>query len=196
MDWIDGVTEIIRTAKDAEGGWPRLLRLCKEQQPSKLWDALPSPHTERDVRAAAQWLTSEIGSALAPKPVRGVYLGLDTSNMEGGAGHNVELGATASCDPLAQDGDWAWDCEWYGQRHLIRGLVDLKAEYELQPWKEHHQFADYALFLGYSGLVLADALAAASVQEPLLAIWGFHDGDLFLLGRRTRAGVERLCSVL
>jgi hypothetical protein len=196
MDWIDGISEIIRTAEDAERGWPRVIRLCKEEQPSDLWDALPSPDTKRDVRAAAQWLTSEISAPLAPKPVRGVYLGLDTLNMEGGAGHNVELGATASCDPLAQDGDWAWDCEWYGQRHLIRGLVDLKAEYEREPWKERYQFADYALFLGYSGLVLGDALAAASARDPLLAIWGFHEGDLFLLGRRTQAGVERLCSVL
>lgn len=196
MDWIDGIVEIVRAAKDAERGWPTVLQLCRKEQPSELWDALPPPDIKRDVQSASHWLTSQISAPMAPKPVSGVYLGLDTLNMEGGAGHNVELGATSSCDPFAQDGDWAWDCEWYGQRHLIRGLVDLKAEYERELWKDRYELADYALFLGYSGLVLGDALAAASAPEPLLAIWGFHDGDLFFLGRRTQAGVERLCSVL
>jgi hypothetical protein len=194
MDWIGPVTDIVKSAGGAGGGWKRLLQLCKTEQPSHLWDALPSPNPTGDVRAAAKWLASQIGRR--DVPVRGVYLGLDTINMRDGAGHNLELGVTASCDPFGPDDDWAWNCEWYGESHLIRGLVDLKKEYEREQWKEIFDFADYAIFLGYSGLILGEAFEAIVVPEPLLAIWGFHDGDLFRLGRRTLAGFERICEVL
>jgi hypothetical protein len=196
MDWIDRVTDIVKTTEDSAAGWTRLLHVCKAERPSELWDALPSPDVKSDVHAATAWLTSQLHHREAPKPFRGVYLGLDTLNMDDGAGHNLELGATASCDPFGSNHEWVWSCEWYGDRHLIRGLLILKEEYERERWTEEYDFADYALFLGYSGLVLGGALAAIAVREPLLATWGFHDGDLFVLGRRTLDGFERVCEVL
>jgi hypothetical protein len=196
MDWIERVAEIVRTAGDATQGWSMLLQVCKAERPSELWDELARPAAADDAHSAARWLVSELRNANAPKPMRGLYLGLDTLNMRDGAGHNVQIGATAACDPFKSDGEWAWNCEWYGTRHLIRGLVDLKRTYEHERWRDVRDVADYALFLGYSGLVLSDALASLEGREPLLAAWGFHDGDLFLLGRRTSAGFERLCSVL
>lgn len=196
MDWIDKITDLVKNADDANKGWDRLLALCKRTRRSNLWDALPSPDTRKDVGDATRWLTSQIRRRSAPKPIRGLYLGLDTLNMRGGTGHNIELGATASCDPFSPDSDWTWNCEWYGTRHLIEGLFHLKNVYEQQKWRKIFGFADYALFLGYSGVILSQALAAVPVREPLIATWGFHDGDLFRLARRSTDDLERICQVI
>jgi len=45
------------------------------------------------------------------------------------------------------------------------------------------------------GLVLAEAMDRLRVSTPLLAAWGFHDGDLFFLGRRDADRFERICKV-
>jgi hypothetical protein len=195
MDWIYEVAEIVKTAPDAQTGWPALIELCRLTQPSELWSAIPKIEPQRDVSAAAKWLRGQLHSAAAPDPARGVYLGLDTLNMEGTGGHNVEIGATKECDPFKLESEWAWHCEWYGESHLIAGLKDLKRVYEAPEFEPVSGFADYALFLGYSGLVLAQAMEALKVSAPLLAAWGFHDGDLFFLGRRETKRFERICKI-
>ena len=195
IDWIDRVTSLVKTAPDARSGWPLLVDLCRKTQPDALWDALPEVHAKRDVAAASQWLRAQLRNKDAPHPPRGVYLGLNTLNMDGDDGHNVEIGATENCDPSKLETDWAYQCEWYGDLHLIESLRDLKSTYDQPQFESVSGFADYALFLGYSGLVLAEAMDALEVSTPLLAAWGFHDGDLFFLGRRDTDRFERICRV-
>jgi hypothetical protein len=71
----------------------------------------------------------------------------------------------------------------------------LKNVYDQPQFESVSSFADYALFLRYSGLVLAEAMESVTVSEPFLAAWGFHDGDLFFLGRREPDRFERICKV-
>ena len=98
---------------------------------------------------------------------------------------NVEIGGTSHCDPSKLTMDWAFDCEWHGQTHLIEGLRALKHVYDDEQWpSDVREFADYMVVLGYSGLVLGAAIARLEVPHDYLAIWGFHDGDLFYLARR------------
>lgn len=195
MKSIDGLTEIVRTSPDAASGWTRLVDFCRDEHPGPLWSELPAIDPARDVSTAWKWLKDQMHRGAAPKPARGVYLGLDTLNMEGGDAYNVEIGATKNCDPSKLETDWAYNCEWYGDRHLIAGLRDLKRVYEAPRYGEASAFADYALFLGYSGLVLANAIERLAGTSPFLAAWGFHDGDLFFLGRRDAGGFERICKV-
>ncbi len=71
----------------------------------------------------------------------------------------------------------------------------MKAVYSQKRWKRLHDLAEYTLFLGYSGLILAEALEDVGRDGPFLAAWGFHDGDLFTLGRGDGQGFERLAAL-
>jgi len=118
------------------------------------------------VKLTATWLRAQFRDPKRPKPIRGLYLGLDTLNMEGPDGFNIEIGGTSECDPFAMKYEWAWECKWYGAHHLLRGLQTLQPCYSKAPG-EVASFADYMLVLGYSGLVLAEALAQVRVRTPI-----------------------------
>ena len=105
---------------------------------------------------------------------------------------NVELGWTPRVNIEAQDADWIYDGLEYGPKHLVEGLLALHSVYSRGEWAEVYSPADYLLPLGYAGVVLREALRAAKLQEPLLAAWGFHDGDMFLLGRMSDGGFVTL----
>jgi hypothetical protein len=68
----------------------------------------------------------------------------------------------------------------------------MHVEYARPGWQRLFDAADYVLFLGYSGVVLAEAAAHVRWPRRTLVVWGFHDGDLFVLGRGERGGFERL----
>lgn len=190
---IREVLALVRSAPSAAAGWPRLRAVCARRWPSPLWARLGAGvDPTGDVRAAAAWLDSQLAAGDAPSPVRGVYLGLDTLNMSGRGGTNVEIGATGAADPSRADIEWTYELEWYGRSHLIAGLKAMHREYSRSRWEELFSAADYVLFLGYSGLVLAEAAGAVRWEASALVVWGFHDGDLFRLGRAGGTGFKRL----
>lgn len=171
---------ILRENPDPVSQWQRMLEVFRSEVPAAPWARMPVPAIVRDVDEATAWLTAELKAQPA---ARGIYLGLDTLNMEGGKGTNVEFGGTAECDPAEDDESWLEDDLDYGDDHLIRGLVEMHAVYSTPEWEPWFDLCDYALFLGYSGIVLGAAMARSAGARDLLAAWGFHDGDLFLLGR-------------
>lgn len=160
--------------------WQRMLEVFRKELPAAPWERMPSPDIDRDVNAAAAWLAAELKGQPTAK---GIYLGLDTLNMEGGRGTNVQFGGSDQCDPADHDESWLEEDLDYGDEHLIRGLVGMEAVYSAPEWEPWSDFCDYAVFLGYSGIVLAAAMARSAGTRDLLVAWGFHDGDLFLLGR-------------
>lgn len=160
--------------------WQRMLEMFRSEVPAAPWGGLPLPDIDRDVNAAAAWLAAELKAQPAAK---GIYLGLDTLNMEGGRGTNIEFGGIAECDPADDDESWLEDDLDSGGDHLIRGLLEMHAVYSSPDWEPLFDFCDYSVFLGYSGIVLAAAMARTAGTRDLLVAWGFHDGDLFLLGR-------------
>ena len=178
---------IVRETPEPVAQWQRLLEVFRSEVPAAPWARMPAPDIKRDVDEAAAWLAAELKAQPA---ARGIYLGLDTLNMEGGKGTNVGFGGTSECDPAKDDESWLEDdFEYglermiYGGEHLIRGIVEMHAVYSTPEWEPWFDFCDYALFLGYSGIVLGAAMARSAGARDLLAAWGFHDGDLFLLGR-------------
>jgi hypothetical protein len=130
-----------------------------------------------DISAATEWIKKCLKNV---PEVRGIYLGLDTLNMEYGKGSNVEIGMNSKCDPTKISIDWAFDCDTYGDRHLIKGLYSFFANFT-GPDDENKYLAEYVIFLGYSGIVLREALLKASIPSDFISCWGFHDGDLLLL---------------
>lgn len=84
----------------------------------------------------------------------------------------TEIGATSECDPLGLDTEWPWHCEWYGQSHLLGGLAEMKEAYDKPEWANLSDFADYGLFLGYSGRYVRpqrDTGADRSTDGPICA---------------------------
>lgn len=171
---------IVRENPEPVSQWQRMLEVFRIELPAAPWDRMPVPAIGRDVDEAAAWLAAELKGQPA---ATGIYLGLDTLNMEGGRGKNVEFGGTAECDPAEDHESWLEHDLDDGEDHLIRGLVEMHAVYASPEWEAWFDFCDYATFLGYSGIVLGAAMARSAGARDLLVAWGFHDGDIFLLGR-------------
>jgi hypothetical protein len=178
---VAAVLDVVRTHSDPRTAWARIVDLCRASAPHAPWQALPTPDIERDIRMASRWIRGELGGETEPC---GVYLGLDTLNMERGSGSNLEIALGAGTPEDASAGQWLFEGpKTYGSSHLIRGLYELHRVYRKRTWKPWFDLCDYTLFLGYSGLVLAQVFDCVRDLGPLVVIWGFHDGDLFVLGR-------------
>jgi hypothetical protein len=180
-DAVPAILKLVRDGGDPPRSLDQLLDRCDKAKPSSAWKKMRGVDVGRDVDEAKNWLKAELTRRAS---TTGVYLGLDTLNMDDGAGHNVEIGGSSKADPEALDTEWAFENSWYGERHLIRGLHEMHGVYSAS--RDLFSFADYALFLGYSGIVLA--AAAEQLERKIrsggmgrLYIWGFHDGDLFPL---------------
>ncbi len=182
---IDELLEILRQVDDSKAAWDSQLKLLQLTFHSDLWNNLPEVDIRRDVDVATAWLQTCLEQVKSPA---GIYLGLDTLNMDGGHGHNLEVGWINKVDVEDDDTDWIYRGLQYGPRHLLGGLVDIHSTYSRPEWEDQFSNADYMLFLGYSGLILREVLKNAAIPEPALVAWGFHDGDMFLLGRK-KAGV-------
>jgi len=123
----------------------------------------------------------------------GIYLGLDTLNMDGSKGTNLQIGGSTSCEMASDSLEWLEEKMTYGERHLISGLHKLRKVYSQPKWEELYEFSDYILFLTYSGIVLEQAFVRLRFPNPLLVVWGFHNGDIFILGRNTGDHFELVC---
>ncbi|MFL6629075.1 MAG: hypothetical protein ACJ8G1_21715 [Vitreoscilla sp.] len=178
---IDEMFRILRQVADAKAAWASQLKLLQRRFPSDLWSNLVEADIRRDSDAAAAWLEASLERAQAPV---GVYLGLDTLNMDGGSGHNLEIGWTSNANVDGDDIGWVYEGLEYGPRHLLDGLVGMHSTYSLPQWEQQFSNADYMIFLGYSALILREALQKAAAPAPALIAWGFRDGDIFLLGRK------------
>lgn len=187
---IDEILDLLRTQSSPAMAWQGVLEQCNADDPSTLWQSLPAVDIEGDAASACAWLERSLVDVDGPI---GLYLGLDTLNMQGGSGYNLELGWSRDADPASEELDWLYERLQHGSRFLIGGLVGLREEYGQPRWKAEFSSADYQLFLGYSGIVLAQALRRLERADPTLAAWGFHDGDLFALCRGTGSRVEMIC---
>ncbi len=160
-----------------EQAFKSILQAATKNCPALDWDQFSVSYMNTDIIAATQWIKKTLKSM---PDVKGIYLGLDTLNMEDGKGSNVEIGMNTNCDPTKISIDWAFDCDTYGDRHMIKGLYSFFANFS-GPDDENKDLAKYVIFLGYSGLVLREALLKASIKSDFISCWGFHDGDLLLL---------------
>ena len=193
---------VVQDAPNASAGWSKLLDLCGRHWPSPLWKQLVGIEPHADVRAAVRWLQAEIADWLqAQRPqeanssdLAGFVFALDTLNMDQGT--NVSLASTVDTDidPGDQGMSWLGCLDWDGSSHLIHGLKTMETIYGRQEWEELP--AEYVLFLVYSGLVLAEAATLVQWPSRTIVVWGFHDGDLFVLGQAGPKGFGRAVAEL
>ncbi len=192
IDQINQTLTLVKDTTDAHAMWPHLIDICRRVHPDLPWHEMPSPEVQLDLHEAWLWLQNDLSEH---DEAVGIYLGLDTLNMQGGRGTNIEFGATSECDPNSGRPDWAWDAALrYGSRHLIKGLVGMQACYSRPAWRESSGLCDYVFFLGYSGMVLAEVFESFTLPRTLMPVWGFHGGDLFTLGRYQSGEFTRLCA--
>ena len=166
---IDETLAVVRDHSSPSIAWSEFVALCRTACPTAPWNSLPSLDFERDIVAAKVWLSTEL--AAFPDATT-IYLCLDTLNMRQGDGFNVTFA-------IPRDA---------GGEHLIYGLYELLRVYEADAWREAFSLCDYIFFLGYSGIIFAQACERLSSPRTLSVEWGFHDGDIFPLGR-TQDGV-------
>ncbi|BAU52301.1 hypothetical protein [Mucilaginibacter gotjawali] len=170
----------INNQPDPVQAFKNILNFCDIALSSKIWETFRKMDLQKDAEASTIWLQQTIDEFSNTK---GIYLGLDTLNMENGSGSNVEIGLNSDCDPSILSDGWTYDCDNYGESHLIEGLWLVSDSFiSEERWSDdERRFSEYTIFLGYSGLVLREALLNLKTNNDFISIWGFHDGDMFFL---------------
>jgi hypothetical protein len=174
------ILNVLKTDVNPHVAFKKIIGLGQVTIASKIWDTFNSMPIDSDIEAASKWLNQTLSQY--PK-TKGIYLGLDTLNMDNGEGTNIEIGLSHTCKPKNFTADWIYECENYGDSHLIKGLYDVIDSFENDAlWTDDERsYAEYIIFIGYSGVVLREALLNLERIKNFLSIWGFHDGDMFFL---------------
>lgn len=177
---VDEILTEIRIEKDPRKAMRHIVESGRNLLASEIWDAFEEMDMERDIRAAQHWLEDNLDQL---PDFTGIYFGLDTLNMDEGDGSNLEIGLSHSCDPGVLSDEWVYECEYYGESHLIKGLFEVSDCFSNEEkWgDEVVNFAEYTIFLGYSGLILRETLNRLEIKNNFISVWGFHDGDTFFL---------------
>jgi len=179
-DIIDEVIDQINNNRDPKKAFHNIIAIGKKYLPSQIWESFEAMNLEMDTIDVQIWLQKSL--VRFPKTT-GIYFGLDTLNMDNGKGSNIEIGLSNTCDPREFSDHWIYDCDSYGDNHLINGLNLVSDNFtNTIKWSpEERSFSEYLIFLGYSGIVLREALINVTTEIDFLSIWGFHDGDMFYL---------------
>lgn len=187
MNWedlpIDETRKELRVENNPEKAILSIIGFGRQKLNSKIWDEFENMNIERDIQEAQTWLKNNLNKF---PDFKGIYLGLDTLNMAEGSGTNLEIGLSNSCNPTIFDDEWSFDCEYYSESHLIKGLFEVSECFNNEEkWtSEERNFAEYLIFLGYSGVILREALKSLEIKNDYISLWGFHDGDMFFLTQK------------
>lgn len=112
------ILAIVRKWHEPTAAFEALREIGEARLQSPVWRTIDVPDIESDIEDAGEWLRATV----SPYRPTCVYFGLDTLNEDDGAGKNVEIGMTIKADPAPLAMEWAWNCEKYGDDHLIRGM--------------------------------------------------------------------------
>ncbi|MEJ7137805.1 hypothetical protein [Amphibiibacter pelophylacis] len=186
---IEQLFSILRNHRNFEASWSQVLNILEEHTGRSLWQSLAQVPFDANILRMHQWLELQLADIAAPT---GVYLGLDTLNMDQGQGKNIDIGWT-TCDTRLNQSDWIYGQLTHGESVFLDGLYQLHQIYSLAQWQSVYPIADYMLFLGYSGLIVLEAIAQAQSPYSRLYTWGFHDGDMFLLARSHSGQTDIIC---
>lgn len=177
---IEETIQVLRTEQNPKKAFTKIIGFANEKFPSDIWNEYCKMNLKRDIDEATIWIQDTLSVFPSSK---GIYFGLDTLNMNHGTRTNIEIGRSKSCNPHELSDDWSYECESYGDSHLIKGLFEVSDTFNnTERWtNEERWFAEYIIFLGYSGVILRDSLNNIKTKNDFLSIWGFHDGDMFFL---------------
>lgn len=187
LDLVNRALDVVRTSNANQAGWQEIVGILDNEEAK----SLPEPSFEKDLQAMDQWLLQQLNAADTPQP-GGIYFGLgETLDARGKVYVTIEIAMSEAVDSTVLNSDWITRCSWYGRPTRIEGTGG--------PMTCIHQSgrqmgdAHYIVPLGYAGLLLSASLARIRLRRPALVMWGFHDGDMFYLGRSTAGKFERIC---
>ncbi|MHA4812569.1 hypothetical protein ACX0G9_31035 [Flavitalea flava] len=187
---IKEILDEITHQRNAQEAFSNIIRAAPRKFPSKIWEEFRDMSFIDDISDATNWIQRTLDDFPNTK---GIYLGLDTLNMNGGKGSNVEIGLNSKCDPSLLSMEWVFDCDQYGPNHLIKGLYSNS---ESGKWtRDEESMAEYVVFLGYGGLILRESLLEVKIKNDFISNWGFHDGDMFLLVNKVGMNRKILANV-
>ena len=187
MNWeelpINEIRRELRIEENPKKAFHNIINFGRQKLQSNIWNEFENMNIERDIQDIQFWLKPNLYEF---PDFSGIYFGLDTLNMEGGNGTNLEIGLSNSCDPKIFNDEWAFQCEKYGESHLIKGLFEVSDCFDNgEKWSnDERNFTEYIIFLSYSGVILREALNNIKIENDYISLWGFHDGDMFFLTQK------------
>jgi len=179
---IETACDVIRRSASVAAGMRELINAADRS--SLLTPSQRALLDEIDFAAEAERLTEALRTELASatlKGVNGFYFGIDGLNMPDGKG--IEFGCSALHEAGIREIQFAWKCEQYLDNLPSTALTQI---YSLN--EPIQTDAEYLICFGYLGLVLKQAFhsgLARLIHRPadeIAIAFGFHDGDLALLG--------------
>jgi len=197
MNWpTKEITSIIKNEIDPKKAFAKILEQCEKELKSEIWDSYKNMNIERDIAEAKKFILKQL-ERRKRKEAKGRYFGLDTLNMNDGHGMNLQIGFHYKCDPSIMDMEWTYDCKHHDE-HLIAGLYEVSDTFASDSkWSsEERDFAEYTIFLGYSGIVLREALLSVEGIDDFISAWGFHDGDMFFLVQSQKGNKKIISDIL
>lgn len=192
---FDEIFEIIQNTNDIESSWLELLALCDRVKPNDLWSSLGKVNPQKDLGITQKKFREFICADRLTSDSIGIYLGLDTLNMDGFGGFNVEVGFNKKANLKDKEIAWVWECNGDYYKFLISSLKYMSKEYRKNKYSDINFFAEYVLFLGYSGLIFTHMLLGAPLESNWVAAWGYHDGDIGILCQDIGNGFEKVASI-
>ncbi len=192
---FDEIFKIIKSTDDIESSWLELLALCNRIKPNDLWSSLDKVKPQKDLGIAQKKFRKFIEADKLVFEQVGIYLGLDTLNMDGFSGFNVEVGFNKKANLKDKEIEWVWECDGDYYKFLIPSLKYMSKEYSKRKYSDINFFAEYVLFLGYSGLIFTHMLMSAPLESNWVAAWGYHDGDIGILCQDIGGGFEKVASI-
>lgn len=185
---LDEMLEIIARSEDPTDAFENILALGEEHFESEIWGEFMEMELEDDIDLATEWLQKNYDRF--PQST-GIWLGVETAHMDDIEGMNLEVGFSKTCNPADDATEWSYDCADFGEPLLLPGLYEVAYAFELQEFdQDEREYAEYLVCLGYTGLVLREALKKLKSNQDFMAIWGFVEGDAFGLLRKKGSQFE------
>jgi len=173
MRGYDCVLALLRQDRPAIDCYKQMTSQLSKIYPHKIWSALEGIRMTDDIEKVGPSLVGQLARPAA-RSGRDLYFGLDTLNMRGGRGTNIEMALL--------------DTGWGGKSKLLKGLYEMWQIYAPLDDYDLSQFIEMPLWVGYTGIVLIESLRAAESVAAgdagtRTVVWGHHDGDLFKLAK-------------
>jgi hypothetical protein len=176
------ILSIVKGAPDVAAGMSSLFAYGKALKPTfPRWKKLERIDYASDAQLMLLFLRDALSNSEITSEYTGFYFGLDGLNMPSGKG--VEFGCSRHFKPQTTDEKWVYQCDLYPENIPSESL---SAAY--RTGIELGELPDYIVCFGFLGLALRQAFDSIPAIESLngapyrAIMWGYHDGDLQLLG--------------
>lgn len=180
---------LVRTRTPLPDGMSELLGLCRNTEPSQVWDELLDLDYEIDFRRLTTWLERLLANEPPPPNTNGLWFGLCNPYLDDGKPTScLYLAGSDHFDASDHDFEWACVPNYFPEGRYSRSSV-LTTIYRALSVHEGDVASqgEYTLCLGYSCMVVAEWCRGPQREKLLdectlrgVAV-GFDSGDSLLI---------------